>query len=508
MFKIILYTLEIAIFSTLLAALVGIPAAFFTSHRRFWGQRLLLSASIVPLCVPPLIVALGYVSFFGISGTANSFLKLLGFNIGDNKTFLYSTVGIIIAQGFYNFPLITKIMNDAWTRLPKEQENAARLLGTGERRLFFTITLPQLSGAIAAACIPVFLFCFFSFMIVLLFSPLGKSTIEVEIYHSIRTTLNVGDGLMLAVSETLIALCIVFFYGMISRKSQTSNEGIDFSGEVRNKQDLQEIKLNGQRIGKNPFLTYSQKTMEWVLFIILLMLVAVFFLFPGLSILVSAFTQRKGNNDIITFFQFKKLFGDKTFMQAVWNTCWVGFFTGLCCTLLAFVYSVLIKINRKQGNVVLQTIPIIPMAISSVVIAWCFSLIFHRGHPLLLILMQTMLYWPMAYRQLQNGMNKITFETDRAALLFSRNKLDSVVRVYLPSCKKVILSSFVYCFAMSAGDATLPLVLSIPRFNTVALYTYKLASSYRFNQACASGVILTVLCGLIVFLCESAYKTQ
>ena len=150
--------------------------------------------------MPPLIVALGYVSFFGMNGTANSILRGLGFNTGDNKTFLYSTAGIIIAQGFYNFPLITKIMNDAWTRLPKEQENAARLLGTGEKRLFFTITLPQLSGAIAAACIPVFLFCFFSFMIVLLFSPLGKSTIEVEIYHSIRTTLNVGDGLMLAVN--------------------------------------------------------------------------------------------------------------------------------------------------------------------------------------------------------------------------------------------------------------------------------------------------------------------
>lgn len=499
MIKIILYTLEIAIFSTLLAALIGIPVAFFTSHRRFWGQRLLLSASIVPLCVPPLIVALGYVSFFGISGTANSFLRLLGFSTGENKTFLYSTAGIIIAQGFYNFPLITKIMNDAWTRLPKEQENAARLLGTGERRLFFTITLPQLSGAIVAACIPVFLFCFFSFMIVLLFSPLGKSTIEVEIYHSIRTTLNVSDGLMLAGSETLIALCIVFFYGMITRKSQSSNEGIDFTKSA---------KLALPRIGQGSFSTSSRKTLEWSAFIIILLLVIVFFACPGLSILVSAFTQRKGNNDIITFFQFKKLFGEKQFLTAIWNTCWVGFFTGLCCTLLAFTYSVIIKIHRKQGNVVLQTIPIIPMAISSVVIAWCFSLIFHRGHPVLLILMQTMLYWPMAYRQLQNGMNKITFETDRAALLFSKNKLDSVLRVYLPSCRRVILSSFVYCFAMSAGDATLPLVLSIPRFNTVALYTYKLASSYRFNQACASGVILTVLCGLIVFLCESAYKTQ
>ena len=499
MFKIILYTLEISIFSTLLAALVGVPISFFTSHRRFWGRKLILSASIVPLCVPPLIVALGYVSFFGMNGTANSILRGLGFNTGDNKTFLYSTAGIIIAQGFYNFPLITKIMNDAWTRLPKEQENAARLLGTGEKRLFFTITLPQLSGAIVAACIPVFLFCFFSFMIVLLFSPLGKSTIEVEIYHSIRTTLNVGDGLMLAVSETLIALCIVFFYGMITRKSQSSNEGIDFTKGAGN---------GAPRIGQGSFSTNPRKALEWGAFIIILLLVTVFFVCPGLSILVSAFTQRKGNNDIVTIFQFKKLFGEKQFLTALWNTCWVGFFTGLCCTFIAFVYSVIIKINRKQGNVVLQTIPIIPMAISSVVIAWCFSLAFHRGHPLLLILMQTMLYWPMAYRQLQNGMNKITFETDRAALLFSRNKLDSVLRVYLPSCKKVIVSSFVYCFAMSAGDATLPLVLSIPRFNSLALYTYKLASSYRFNQACASGVILTILCGLIVFLCESVYKTR
>ena len=478
---------------------MGIPVSFFTSHRRFWGRKLILSASIVPLCVPPLIVALGYVSFFGMNGTANSILRGLGFTTGDNKTFLYSTAGIIIAQGFYNFPLITKIMNDAWTRLPKEQENAARLLGTGEKRLFFTITLPQLSGAIVAACIPVFLFCFFSFMIVLLFSPLGKSTIEVEIYHSIRTTLNVGDGLMLAVSETLIALCIVFFYGMITRKSQSSNEGIDFTKGAGN---------GASRIGQGSFSTNPRKALEWGAFIIILLLVTVFFVCPGLSILVSAFTQRKGNNDIVTIFQFKKLFGEKQFLTALWNTCWVGFFTGLCCTFIAFVYSVIIKINRKQGNVVLQTIPIIPMAISSVVIAWCFSLAFHRGHPLLLILMQTMLYWPMAYRQLQNGMNKITFETDSAALLFSRNKLDSVVRVYLPSCKKVILSSFVYCFAMSAGDATLPLVLSIPRFNSLALYTYKLASSYRFNQACASGVILTILCGLIVFLCESAYKTR
>ena len=122
--------------------------------------------------MPPLVIALGYVSFFGVNGIVSGWLKAIANAAGghfDGLTFLYTTLGVVVAQGFYNCPLVTRIVNDAWERLPRDNENAARLLGAGEGRIFFTITLPRLSGAIAAACIPVFLFCFFSFMIVLLF---------------------------------------------------------------------------------------------------------------------------------------------------------------------------------------------------------------------------------------------------------------------------------------------------------------------------------------------------
>lgn len=488
--------MEIALFSTLTAVFIGLPTAFFVAKRRFFGKKLLLSSSIVPLCVPPLIIVLGYISFFGINGAVNNFFQILGFSSDNQKSFLYSTLGIVIAQGFYNFPLITKIVSDAWSKLPEEQENAARLLGTKEPRVFFTITLPQLSGAICAACIPVFLFCFFSFMIVLLFSPMGKSTIEVEIYHSIRTTLNPYNGMVFAVSETLIAFVFVFLYGFISKKSQFSNEGIEFT------------KNQLCRIGKKEYVTNAERIGEKCLFIILSILIMVFFICPGLAIFVSAFTQKKSDFIHHNFYWFIKLFSDKSFFKAAFNTLWVGLCTGFLCTLVAFVYSVLIKINRKQKNIFLQTIPLLPMAISSVVIAWCFCLIFHKGNPFLLIIMQTLLYWPISYKQLQNGMNKITLEVDNAALIFSKNKLDSIFRIYFPSCRTNIASAFAYCFAISAGDATLPLVLSIPRFNTIALYTYKLAGTYRFNQACACGIIVTVLCGGFVILCDSFCKTQ
>ena len=79
----------------------------------------------------------------------------------------------------------------------------------------------------------------------------------------------------------------------------------------------------------------------------------------------------------------------------------------------------------------------------------------------------------------------------------SRGPIDSIFRVYIPSCAPVLLSSFAYCFAISLGDATMPLMLSIPEFNTLALYTYRLAGSYRFSQACACGGIVALLSMII-----------
>ena len=453
------YTLEIALFSTLLAASVGIPLSYFTARRRFPGRKLLLSFSAVSLCVPSLIVALGYVSFWGMNGSVNRLL-------GTGFSFLYSSAGIVIAQGFYNVPFITGIVSEAWERLPREQENAARLLGAGEARILRTVTLRQLSGAIGAACIPVFLFCYFSFMIVLLFSPVGKSTLEVEIYHSIRTTLDIVAGAKLAALETVTAFALVLAYSFVARRSQTSSSGVDYVPFER----------RGLGAGGAVFA-----------FLPLAFLVLIFLIFPLGSVFVS------GVGD------FGKLLRGASFWKAALHSLETGAATGALCTLLGFTYSVAVKLGRRQGSVLLQTLPVLPMAISSVVISWGATMIFHRGNAALLVALQTLLYWPVAYRQIQNGINRITYETDAAARLLSRGSFDSVLRVYLPACRPVLISAFAYCFAMSLGDATMPLVLSIHNFDTLALYTYKLAGAYRFGQACACGGIVAAI-SMMIFL--------
>ena len=461
MIKTALYTLEIALGSTIIALLIGFPTAFFTSKRKFPLKKILLSTKVIPLCVPSLIIALVYVCFFGINGTLNNFLQKL-FNLKNPPVkFLYTTAGIMIAQGFYNFPLITGIIHDAWCNLPSTQGNAARLLGASEKRVFFTITLKQLSGAIGAACIPVFLFSFFSFMIAMLFSPSGKSTLEVDLYYAVRSTLDIKKGTLIAIIETTIALITVFIYSHISKKSQTTSDGINFSHQSATK--------------------FKSKS-EVLIFLSLIFVILLFFFFPFFSIISSSVKE------------FSKVIFSKSFFTAIKNSIFVGFFTATFSTILGFSYSLVIKFLKKQGSSIAQTIPLIPMAISSIVIGWISNLIFKRGSVLMLVILQCMLFWPIAYRQIQNGINMITKDTDNAAKLLSKNKFDSIIRIYLPSCKKVLKTSFGFCFAASLGDATLPLVLSIPRFNSLALYTYQLASAYRFDQACACGLILTVFC--------------
>ena len=147
----------------------------------------------------------------------------------------------------------------------------------------------------------------------------------------------------------------------------------------------------------------------------------------------------------------------------------------------------------KQQKVLFQLIPVLPMAISSVVTGWVLSLVFGGGNVVVLVLCQTLLFWPIGYKQIQNGMNQLTSDTQNAAFILSRGRLDCAMRFYLPSCRKVIFTAFCYCFAVSIGDATLPLVLAIPGFSTLALYTYRLAGAFRFNQACACAVLMIIL---------------
>ena len=478
--KVAWFTFFQASLSTLLALIIGLPAAFFCARRKFPGRKLLLSLSVVPFCVPSLIIALGYVTFLGLNGSLNQFLMFI-FGLKEPPVrILYSFAGLIIAHGFYNFALIMKTVAAAWEQLPAEQSESARLLGASEARIFRTVTIYQLMPAIASSSLLVFIYCFLSFIMVLLFGGIGNSTLEVEIYKAARAVLDFRQAAVLAIVETSILCVITILYCMLENKAS---------------------RIKGLSVNK----IYPEKMKDWkekICFGLLILVILIFFIAPLAGIGVNAFTSSKKGTGI-TLLTFKRVIGMRSFWPSFISTVKTGACTGLLCTVIGFAYSCLLRFYEQKKwkrSVVLNVIPMLPMSVSSVVVGVFIIQMVRRGNIWCLILAQTSLTWPMAYRQIYPHMVKISRDTLDAALLLSKNPLQTIFRVVFPLTAKGILSAFGFCFAISAGDTTLPLVLAIPKYECLSLFTYRLAGAYRFNEACAAGLCLGVLCALVFAL--------
>lgn len=483
LFSTITFTFAQALVSTLISVVIGVPAAFFIAKRKFFGRKFLVSFSSVPLCIPALIVALGFISTFGMAGYFNRILMSL-FKLKEPPlTFLYSFWGIVITQGFYNFPLVMKTVSDSWSILNTDEEDSARLLGAGEFKIFRTITFFQIIPSIISAVIPIFLFCFFSFMIVLLFGATGCTTLEVAIYHAGRSTLDFRTAGILSLIETLCALLIIFFYSK-AENSGVQSKGVSFIPQKRE-------------------YFCKDKAYEIIIFAILLLFIFIFFFIPLLSILIASFTSRSGGFMHFSLDAWKRLFKMKSFLSSFLNTLTIAFATGIFCSITGFIYALFLR--RKDpynSHTLLKTIPMIPMAVSSVVMGLGMSMLVKKGTPFILVLAQVSLFWPFAFRQIYSHMIKIPEDLLNAADLLSRHFCSSLFRILIPYTWKGILSAFAFCFALSAGDASLPLVLSIPKFNTLALFTYRLAGSFKFAEASASGLLLGILCIAVFVLAQ------
>ena len=472
------FTLTQSLLSVAVALLLGFPAAFFLSQRRFFGQRFLYALSAVPFCVPTLIMALGFIATFGMAGWYNRWLMTLFKMREPPLTFLYSFWGIVLTQGFYNFPLVMVTVASLWTQLDTTVEQSAQLLGASPWRTFRTVTLPRLGSAIASSCIPVFLYCFFSFMIVLLFGKTGTTTLEVALYHAGRSMKTPRTVAVLAGIETACA-CAVLALSTRLEKNAWRTAGLSFASQS---------KLESRKtIAKLELIPAS----------VLGLLVLFGFLLPLASICTASFVQKNH----VSLDAWRRLVSMNGFWFAVKNTFATASATALCCTVTAFVYAVFLRLCGAHTNqTLLKTIPLLPMALSSVVMGIGLTMLVRRGSPMVLVLAQTALTWPFAFRQIFPYLAKIPDEVIGAAALLSQSRTDTIFCILMPYTVRGIASSFGFCLALSAGDATLPLVLAIPRFDTLSLFTYRLAGSFRFAEASASGCLLGCLCMVPFFI--------
>lgn len=475
------YGLAQAAMSALVAAAIGLPGAFLLARRRFPGKRVLSALSAVPFCVPPLIVAIGFVLYYGREGAVNRGLMALFGLTEPPLRFLYSFSGVVIAHGFYNFPIVMRLVADAWASSPKRHEEAARSLGASPARVFATVTLPSILPALGAAMSLVFLLCFYSFVIVLLFGGPGVGTPEVELYRAARFDMDRPLASAFALAETLVALLALASYAALEGLASSERKEAQASPPTGFK----------TKAGGAAALAYG-------------LFVALAFVGPLLAIAAESLTVRgaPGAARALGLGNYASLLSRRGFLSALFNTALLGLGSAAAAVTLGF--SLALALRRLKSKVIAKVLPLLPLAVSGVVMAYGWSSVLGRSTVAALALVQAVSSFPFALKAVQSAVGAAAERPVEAALTLGASELRAALTVRLPMAARSLGSGFALAFAMSAGDANAVIAAPVAGFDTLASYVYRLAGSYRFDEACAAAVVLALLSGFVFFAKEGA----
>ncbi len=493
--RIISFTLFQALLSTIFTILLGLPGAWLLATKNFPGKNLLKAVSAVPFVLPSILVVLGFVIFYGNNGFLNKTLMIITGKQEPVIRILYSMKAIILAHGFYNFPIVLRLVANLWEKLDKSQANGAMSLGANKIRLFFTITLPQILPAILASAALVFVFCFTSFAVILVLGG-GPSftTIEVEIYRQARISLNMDAAAALSIVGIFITLIFVY----LNVHFQSS---LNYHEQIKTKKTLTLSKIKTKR-------NFNPGTGLYILIIVLLVAA------PVLSVIIKSFLHTSpGNSTVISLSAYKDLLNPSpgnfgiTLLQAITNSIIYASYTVILSILLGTLVSFILR-GKKRSTKFLDTLFMLPISVSSVILGLGYlKAMNYLNNPgqyssILIILAHSVIAYPFVTRAVKPVLDKIKPEIIYAGLSLGETPLRVFLTIELPLIKSAVFAGGSFAFAISIGEMNATMLLSSENTLTIPIMMYRLIGSYNFIAACALGTVLIIFTSLSFILMD------
>ncbi len=491
--KILSFTFKEAFISALVTLILGFPGAYIISHYNFKGKKFLLSLTTVPFVLPSVLVALGFIVLFGQNGIFNKILMNL-FHLSHPINLLYSFSGIILVHAFYNFPIIVRLVGASWEGISKKYAYAAESLGANNFAVFKKVTLPMLIPAIISSFSLVFIFCFLSFVIILIVGGAKFATVEVSIYTYYNVFSDFRSGSALALFQAVFSLLFIYIY---IKSGEKIKQGV-LQRETAKKEDL----LTNRK--------------AFYLSSFYLLIVMFLILFPLIAIFVNAFITPLGSS--FTLQNFKNLFSLKynyitgvSPIRVILNSLLFAIFTALFANILALFSAYGIR-NIRKGKGILTTLLMLPLAISPITIALSFLIAFHGAQFILnswviIVVAHTLIAFPFAVRTLTPVLETTSDSFIYAAESLGMNRLKTFFYVDLNLLKAPLIASTIFSFAISIGEFGATYMLYRIQYTTMPIALYRFLAGRHFGIASAMGTLLALI-SFIAFVAIDRTKEE
>jgi len=131
-----------------LVIVTAIPAGYALSRFRFPGRALVNALVDVPIFLPPVVVGVSLLAFFGFGLGRSLKEALTGVGIS-----LVSGIGIVLCQYVMTASYGLRTVKAAFDAAPKDLEHVACTLGCSPWQAFWRVSLPLARPGVLAACI-------------------------------------------------------------------------------------------------------------------------------------------------------------------------------------------------------------------------------------------------------------------------------------------------------------------------------------------------------------------
>jgi len=153
--KIFLRTVKIAVITTFVCMVGGIPTAYFISRCDKKWRGLLLSASIFPMMTNSVIRSFAWINILGSNGIINKAMIAMGL-IGKPMKLLYTDFSIIIGSVYLFLPLMIVTVAGVMENIDDDMMEAAQSLGASRTEAFMKVIFPMSLPGIIVGGILVF----------------------------------------------------------------------------------------------------------------------------------------------------------------------------------------------------------------------------------------------------------------------------------------------------------------------------------------------------------------
>ena len=196
-----LFTLGVALLSTVLIVPPGVALAWLLARRNWPGKALVETVVALPLVIPPVATGLILLKLFGRRGPLGHFFEnTLGIEI------VFTWKAVVLATAVMSFPLFVRTARVAFEEIDPRLEQAARTLGAGPWDAFFSVTLPLALRGLVAGGVLAFARALGEFGATIMIAGLipGETiTLALGIYHHVQLGQDAEAGGLLAISIAL-----------------------------------------------------------------------------------------------------------------------------------------------------------------------------------------------------------------------------------------------------------------------------------------------------------------